>query len=117
MDAHARGDRLAASVLRQAGHDVGRALAAGANLLGPTMVVLGGYAPGLGEVFVEEVHRVLEAFVVPPIWERMRVGVGVLGIHAAALGRRLGRPRSAGGDGGARAGARAPPAPRRAAAR
>jgi len=86
VDAAARGDRLAASVLRQAGHDVGRALAAGANLLGPTMVVLGGYAPGLGEVFVEEVHRVLEAFVVPPIWERMRVGVGVLGIHAAALG-------------------------------
>jgi predicted NBD/HSP70 family sugar kinase len=86
VDAAARGDRLAASVLRQAGHDVGRALAAGANLLGPTMVVLGGYAPGLGEVFVEEVHRVLEAYVVPPIWERMRVGVGVLGIHAAALG-------------------------------
>ncbi len=86
VDAAARGDRLAASVLRQAGQDVGRALAAGANLLGPTMVVLGGYAPALGEVFVEEVHRVLESFVVPPIWERMRVGVGVLGIHAAALG-------------------------------
>ncbi|MGH2355211.1 MAG: ROK family protein [Chloroflexota bacterium] len=84
--AAAGGDRLAASVLRQAGQDVGRALAAGANLLGPTMVVLGGYAPSLGEVFVDEVRRVLESYVVPPIWERMRVGVGVLGLDAAALG-------------------------------
>jgi predicted NBD/HSP70 family sugar kinase len=80
------GDRLASSVLRQAGQDVGRALAAGANLLGPTMVVLGGYAPGLGDVFVDEVRRVLEHHVVPPIAERMRVGVGILGAQAAALG-------------------------------
>jgi predicted NBD/HSP70 family sugar kinase len=84
--AAAQGDRLAASVLRQAGQDVGRALAAGANLLGPTMVVLGGYAPSLGDIFVGEVRRVLETHVVPPIWERMSVGVGVLGVNAAALG-------------------------------
>lgn len=84
--AAARGDRLATSVLRQAGHDVGRALAAGANLLGPTMVVLGGYAPSLGDAFVDEVRRVLDHYVVPPIGEHMRVGVGVLGAQAAALG-------------------------------
>jgi predicted NBD/HSP70 family sugar kinase len=84
--AAAGGDRLASTVLRQAGQDVGRALAAGANLLGPTMVVLGGYAPALGVLFVEEVRRVLEHHVVPPIGERMRVGVGILGAQAAALG-------------------------------
>jgi predicted NBD/HSP70 family sugar kinase/DNA-binding transcriptional ArsR family regulator len=84
--AAAGGDRLASSVLRQAGQDVGRALAAGANLLGPTMVVLGGYAPALGVLFAEEVRRVLEHHVVPPIAERMRVGVGILGAQAAALG-------------------------------
>jgi predicted NBD/HSP70 family sugar kinase len=65
---------------------VGRALAAGANLLGPTMVVLGGYAPELGDLFLDEVRRVLEHYVVPPIWERMRIGVGVLGARAAAMG-------------------------------
>jgi glucokinase len=86
VEASSRGDRLASSILRQAGQDVGRALAAGANLLGPTMVVLGGYAPDLGEVFVDEVRRVLEHDVVPPIWERLRVGVGILGARAAALG-------------------------------
>jgi glucokinase len=84
--AAAHGDRLASSVLRQAGQDVGRALAAGANLLGPTMVVLGGYAPSLGDVFLDEVRRVLAADVVPPIWERMRIGVGVVGAASAALG-------------------------------
>ena len=86
VEAAGRGDRLASSVLRQAGQDVGRALAAGTNLLGPTMVVLGGYAPDLGDVFVDEVRRVLEHYVVPPIWERTRVGVGVLGARAASLG-------------------------------
>ena len=80
------GDRLASSVLRQAGEDVGRALAAGANLLGPTMVVLGGHAPALGDLFVDEVRRVLGHHVVPPIAERMRVGVGILGAQAPALG-------------------------------
>jgi hypothetical protein len=84
--AAARGDRLASSVLRQAGQDVGRALAAGTNLLGPTMVVLGGYAPDLGAVFVDEVRRVLAAHVVPPILERMRVDLGVAGARAAVLG-------------------------------
>jgi predicted NBD/HSP70 family sugar kinase len=84
--AASHGDRLASSVLRQAGKDVGRALAAGANLLGPTMVVLGGYAPVLGDPFVDEVRRVLQDYVVPPIWEQMRIGVGVLGARAAALG-------------------------------
>jgi glucokinase len=86
VEAAERGDRLAASVLRQAGQDVGRALAAGANLLGPTMVVLGGYAPSLGTLFVDEVRRVLSAHVVPPILERMRVGIGVVGAPAATLG-------------------------------
>ena len=81
-----RGDRLATSVLRQAGQDVGRALAAGVNLLGPTMVVLGGYAPSLGDVFVDEVRRVLETQVVPIIWERLSIGVGILGASASALG-------------------------------
>jgi predicted NBD/HSP70 family sugar kinase len=84
--AAARGDRLAASVLRRAGRDVGRALAAGTNLVGPTMVVLGGYAPSLGDVFVDEVRRVLSTYVVPPVLERMSVGVGVVGASAAVLG-------------------------------
>jgi glucokinase len=86
VEAAGRGDRLATSVLRQAGQDVGRALAAGVNLLGPTMVVLGGYAPSLGDVFVDEVRRVLETEVVPIIWERLSIGVGILGASASALG-------------------------------
>jgi glucokinase len=86
VDAAARGDRLSTSLLRQAGQDVGRALAAGANLIGPTMIVLGGYAPSLGDVFVDEVRRVLEHYVVPPIGERMSVGIGILGAQAASLG-------------------------------
>ncbi len=86
VEAAARGDRLAASVLRQAGRDVGRALAAGANLLGPAMIVLGGYAPRLGDLFLEEVRRELAACVVPPILEQMSIGLGVVGEAGAALG-------------------------------
>ncbi|HEX2037252.1 MAG TPA: ROK family protein [Chloroflexota bacterium] len=86
VEAAAQGDRLAISVLRQAGQDIGRALAAGTNLLGPTMVVLGGQAPHLGEVFVDEVRRVLASHVVSPIWERLRVATSQLGPSAAALG-------------------------------
>jgi hypothetical protein len=50
------------------------------------MVVLGGYAPSLGDVFVDEVRRVLSTYVVPPVLERMSVGVGVVGASAAVLG-------------------------------
>ena len=99
MVAAGAGDRLASSVLRQAGQDVGRALAAGANLLGPTMVVPGGHAPALGDLFVDEVRASWRHHVVPPIAERMRVGVGILGAQAPALGA-PGAPRPAGGDRG-----------------
>jgi hypothetical protein len=50
------------------------------------MVVLGGSAPSLGSLFVDEVRRVLAAHVVPPILERMRIGIGVVGAPAATLG-------------------------------
>ena len=83
------GDRLASSVLRQAGQDVGRALAAGANLLGPTMVVLRP-RPRPGRPLRGRGARVLRHHVVPPIAERMRVGVGILGAQAPAWAR-LGR--------------------------
>lgn len=85
-EAARQGDRLATSILGQAGQNVGRALAAGANLLGPTMVVLGGYAPSLGSIFADEVRHALKVYVVPPIWERLTVDIGTLGVDAGALG-------------------------------
>ena len=80
------GDRLASSVLRQAGQDVGRALARGPTCWAPRWWSWGGHAPALGDLFVDEVRRVLGHHVVPPIAERMRVGVGILGAQAPALG-------------------------------
>lgn len=85
-EAAARGDGFAATALRRAGQSVGQVLAGAANLLGPTMIVLGGYAPGLGDVFLNEVGRALESAVVPPVRERMSVTVSSLGVNAASVG-------------------------------
>ena len=46
----------------------------------------GGHAPALGDLFVDEVRASWRHHVVPPIAERMRVGVGILGAQAPALG-------------------------------
>jgi predicted NBD/HSP70 family sugar kinase len=94
------GDRRARGVLAEAGAQVGRALAAASNIIGPGVIVVGGEVAALGPAVMEPVRRELHANVVAGLRARIRLCPAKLGDASAALGaiamslHRLPRPSS-----------------------
>jgi predicted NBD/HSP70 family sugar kinase len=82
----ADGDPAAASVVRGAGREIGRALADLCDLLNPEAVVLGGDLSAAGEPFLEAVREVIDRRTLPATAEPVDVRPGSLGERAEVLG-------------------------------
>ncbi len=84
--ARAAGDPVVRAGLERLGHDVGLGLAILANVLDPSVVVLGGYFVALGEHVLDPARRSLDERLPSPAQRRPELRLSTLGMEAAALG-------------------------------
>jgi predicted NBD/HSP70 family sugar kinase len=80
------GDMGARRAIEDAGHAVGRAVAALCNLFNPEMVVVGGDLGAAGEILLEPVRQSIRRYALPAAAARLEVVSGVLGKRANVLG-------------------------------
>lgn len=80
------GDPTCQRVIEDAGHHIGRALGVVANLLDPSVIVLGGPMAGAGAVLTGAVHATLRRSSIPSTWRRVDVRISELEGRAQALG-------------------------------
>ncbi len=80
----AQGDRYALSAMRQAGDFLGRGIAYLANVLSPSVVVLGGPLVMMSDAYVEAARESAARHALPA--EAVRVETTALGPHAPLLG-------------------------------
>ncbi|AXK34753.1 ROK family transcriptional regulator [Streptomyces armeniacus] len=86
LDALGSGDETAESVLRSAGRQVGLALAAVCNAVGPGVIVIGGELAAAGDALVEPVEEALTAHILPLSRHRVDLRRATLGEVGGALG-------------------------------
>lgn len=79
-------DPAVRAALEKLGSDVGLGLAILANVLDPSLVVLGGYFVALGEHVLEPARRSLDQRLPSPAQPRPELRLSTLGMEAAALG-------------------------------
>lgn len=84
--ARAEHDPAVRAALQSLGNDVGLGLAILANVLDPSLVVLGGYFVALGEHVLGPARRSLDARLASPAQARPELRLSTLGMEAAALG-------------------------------
>ncbi|MDP2775580.1 MAG: ROK family protein, partial [Nocardioides sp.] len=84
--ARAEHDPVVRAALETLGRDVGLGLAILANVLDPSLVVLGGYFVALGEHVLGPARRSLDARLPSPAQTRPELRLSTLGMEAAALG-------------------------------
>lgn len=81
------GDRLGARLLEQAGHRVGTALAQVANVVGPSVIIMGGDAVDqAGDLILGPATEALLSRLVPWLKERVQVRAAALGEAGLLLG-------------------------------
>lgn len=86
IQAAREGDELAVQVMRETGRYLGVGVANVANVLDPSLVVVGGSTAVAGELLLEPVREVLRGRALPGIAENVRVVSGRLGEDAGAVG-------------------------------
>ena len=86
IDAAHAGDPLATDLMRQAGHQLGTAIANLLNLLNPGAVVLGGTLPTAGPVLLDAMRAAMRERVLSASLETTDVLVSSLGEDGIALG-------------------------------
>ncbi|WP_154605083.1 ROK family transcriptional regulator [Arthrobacter sp. AQ5-05] len=82
----AAGDPATLRIIDDAGTAVGRALANVANLISPSVIVIGGPLAELGEVLLSPIRRGLRRHAVPVIGDSITLAVSPLRSRAEALG-------------------------------
>jgi predicted NBD/HSP70 family sugar kinase len=82
----ADGDATAIAVVRDAGREIGRALADLCDLLNPEAIVVGGDLSGAGETFLEAIREVIDRRTLPATAGPVDVRAGTLGERAEVLG-------------------------------
>ncbi|WP_169737501.1 ROK family transcriptional regulator [Haematomicrobium sanguinis] len=86
IDAVAAGDTAAVHAVRQAGRDIGEALASCVNLLNPSVVVVGGALAQTGEVLLAGIREVVHTRSSPLAASRVRIELSRAAGSAAVLG-------------------------------
>ncbi|HSL37321.1 MAG TPA: ROK family transcriptional regulator [Arthrobacter sp.] len=82
----AEGNLQAIQALRQAGRDLGDALATVVNLLNPSVIVIGGSLGQAGEQLIAGVREVVYRRSVPLATTHLRIGLSMAGDQSAILG-------------------------------
>ena len=82
----AAGDPGAVRAVTDAGHAVGRVVAAMCNVLNPEAIVIGGELAAAGEVLLEPVRTAIERHTIRPAADDVRVVASELGERAEVLG-------------------------------
>lgn len=80
------GDSATLRVIDDAGTAIGRGLAGIANLINPSVIVVGGPLAGLGEILLDPVRRGLVRHSIPEIGDHTTLSMSSLGDRAEALG-------------------------------
>ncbi|MBN1835334.1 MAG: ROK family protein [Spirochaetales bacterium] len=82
-------DTFSTMLLRRAGAHIGAALANAANLLNPSLIVLGGGLMNAGKVLLDAVDEALRRCTMMGIIDDLELRVSRLGVDASALGSAL----------------------------
>jgi predicted NBD/HSP70 family sugar kinase len=82
-------DPFSLSVIRAAGAAVGLALANAANILAPSLAVLGGGLVSAGSTLTDAIKESFHRYCMPGIREHVRINVSALGADASARGMAL----------------------------
>jgi glucokinase len=86
-DSIANGDEVVETIVREAAHQIGRAVAGAVHLLGPDVVVLGGgLVEAMTDMFVTEVSDTAAARVLPSFADSFEVVPASLGDDAGVIG-------------------------------
>ncbi len=85
-EAAARGDLVAQEVLAEAGAHVGIAIASLINLFNPNIVVVGGAASKMGDVFMEPLRQTVMKRSLPAASQSVRITTALLGGRSSAIG-------------------------------
>lgn len=81
-----KGDKLAQQLFAEAGRHIGVALASLANLLNPSLIIIGGGVAQAGRLLLDPIRKTLEQRALQPVAQSTRVVQSVLGRDASALG-------------------------------
>ncbi|HEV2425778.1 MAG TPA: ROK family protein [Terriglobia bacterium] len=81
-----RGNRRAREVIREAGRDLGRALANVVDLLNPEMIIVGGGAAAAGNLLLDPAREELKRWAQPLAARQMRIRRSRLGWRVGLLG-------------------------------
>ncbi len=85
----AAGSAGARQVLAEMGDALGMAAASAANLVNPSLVVVGGGIVHAGQYLLEPMERTLKACTLPPVGEHVQLRAAQLGSEAGLLGAAL----------------------------
>ncbi len=85
----AAGDRSAIAAVRQAGRDLGEVLAGAVNLVGPSVIVIGGALAAAGDQLLAGVREVVYRRSTPAATEQLQIVLSRAREHAAVRGAAL----------------------------
>ncbi|CAM3672227.1 MULTISPECIES: ROK family transcriptional regulator [Tsukamurella] len=86
VEAVRRGDPAAATLVRQAGRDIGTVLATCVSLLNPSVIVIGGELAAAGESLLAGVREVVYRRSIPLATSTLRIVASETGYHAGVIG-------------------------------
>lgn len=86
IHAAAKGDKLAVSLLSEAGYHIGRGVAILIHILNPEIVILSGRGSAAGKVWHAPLQQALNEHCIPRLGANTEIKISALGYHAELIG-------------------------------